>query len=246
MKQVKNNLILSGFTLLTGGICMAMRLWLFSMADGEGLLPSGHIAEILMFVLLACQLAVLLIAGRGLQGISYRRLFPRSLVAAAGCLVGGVGIGIMAVTQYIPGELIELLILLSGLIAAGCLLVLCLCRLSGRRSNGLLHCGVALFLLMRLIDNCRDWGMEPQLQVFLFPALSTVFSLLAAYQHGATDVSAGNGRALVFFNQAALFCTVASLGRENTLLYACIAFWLLTNLCRLQPATGDDAGKEVQ
>lgn len=219
------------FPLFAGIVGFALQFWLFSLTDNKGLLPQNHISGILSFVLLALVLAV---CWFGVQNLAptkdYCELFPASKVASVGGLIGAAGMGFAAFTLSATGFL-RYLIPVCGLLGAGALVMISFCRFEGRQPNSVLHCVITVYLIFRTMGACRIWGAEPQLQVYFFQLIASLFLLLASYYRAALDLQAGNSRMYVFFSQAALFCCFLGVMGEDWLFYLSAGIWMATDYC---------------
>lgn len=217
--------------LLAGIVGFALQIWLFSLEDAKGLLPQGHISEILSFILLALVVAV---CWFGVQNSAptkdYCELFPTSKVAAVGGLIGAAGMGFSAFMLPATGFL-RYLIPVFGLLGAGALVAISYCRFEGRQPNSMLHGAITVYLILRTMGACRIWGAEPQLQVYFFQLMASLFLLLACYYRAALDLQAGNSRMYVFFSQAALFCCCLCVPGGDWLFYLSAGIWMATDYC---------------
>lgn len=223
-------------SLLTGSVGLALRCWLLSSMDNEGLLPRAHIAGILSLILLLITMGIAFWRlQQAAASNAYRQLFPPSRLAAAGTALGGVVMGISAFTVTASG-LLKFLLPVFGILCAGAMLYAAYCRLIGLRPNCLLHGIIALFLVFRILVCCRAWGAEPQLQFYLFPLLGSLCLLLTCYFRAETDAMAGDYRKYLFFGQAALFSCLMCLPGDDWLFYISGAIWLATDYCALPSA----------
>ena len=219
-------------TLFTGIVGFAMQCWLLSLSDNRGLLPKNHIAGILSVILLALTLGIcfLLLRKTQLPG-QYSRQFPKSIVSAICTAFGAIGLGYSGFTHPSVG-LLNILLPVISVISALALLAIAFFRAKGMQPNYLLRCAATVCLMLRTVVCCRGWGTEPQLLLYLFPLLASVFLLLATFFHTELDAGTGNYRRYCFFNQAALFCCCLCLPGEETLFYLSAALWM----------TGDSLG----
>ncbi len=236
MKQKTN--ILPGFTLLAGAAGCAMWLWLLgSGTDSKGLLAEGHPAWTLCLILTALVLAVLALCVRPLVPMSnYARLFPAWPLAGLGCIAAALGIlyaNLRELTQR--QDLLTVLTALCGIGACVCLVLLGLRRWKGQRPHYLLHTAVTVYCMLHLVSQYRLWSSEPQLQVYMFPLLASVFLMLTAYHSCVLDAGKGSRRWFVFCNQAALFFSFLALPGESWPFYLAMVLWTATGLCSLKP-----------
>lgn len=222
--------------LLAGIIGLALQSWLCSSADSRGLLPAFHISSVLSLLLLAATLGCCLFAlSKTAPAASCGTLFPRSRLAAAGIAMGAIGMLISAFFAPAAG-ILKLLTPICGALAGGALLVTAYCRFQGLRPHCLLHSAVAVFLIVRTMACCQNWGSEPQLQSYLFPLLASLFLLIASYYRAELDVLPKNILRYGFFSQAALMCCLSSAAHPQGLFYLSAAIWLAGDFFALPPA----------
>ena len=221
------------FSLLTGLIGLSLQSLLLSAVDKSGLLPVGHFGSIMTYILLAVTLGVcFLTLRRATVSQAYSRQFPRSYIAAAGNAIGAAGLLYCTFTLTAAGVfgiLLRVTSALSGVI----LLVMAFCRIKEQRPHYLLRCVVTVYLMLRAVTCCRLWGSEPQIQLFFFPLLASLFLVLASYYRTELDAKNGDCRRYAFFNQAALFCCCLSIPGESGLFYLLSAIWMAADSCVL-------------
>ena len=225
---------------LGAGILGALlRLWLFTGGiDEKGLIRQDHPANALVFVLTAVVLLGLYLCLRPLTGTpTYKRLFPRSVPAAVGCVVAAPGI---LVTDFYELSLqhdnIATISFILGILAAVCLVLLGLCRLRGVRPKVYLHGCIAVYLMVHLISQYRAWSAEPQLQEYVFQLLASVFLMLSTYHRATLDARSGSRRWYLFFNYGALFFCFLALQNGMQPFYLSMALWAGLCDCSLNPA----------
>jgi len=219
--------------LLAGGIGFILRRWLLSTADAENLLPKNHIAGTLSFLLLALVLGICFLQVRKCSPHAfYTQLFPRSNSAAIGMLLGAIGIGSTVFSLEHVGFL-RILVPVFGILGTLSLGVIAYLRAQGKRPHCLFHCAVILYLIFRTVSLCRSWGAEPQLQLYFFQLLASLFLLMAAYYRAELSIQGGDCRRYAFFNQAALFCCCLSIPGPNSLFYLSAAIWMAFDTCTL-------------
>ena len=224
------------FALFTGVISLALQSWLFSSVDSRGLLPDPHIAGIFScFLLVATLGGCLLVLRKASPTATYAAMFPRSPIAAAGTAIAAIGMLISAFSLPASG-ILGLLTPIFGALAGGALLVTAYCRFQGLRPNCLLHSAVAVFFIIRTMACCQSWGAEPQLQLYLFPLLASLFLLIAAYYRAELDITEKNTLRYVFFSQGALMCCLSSASHSQGLFYLSAALWLAADFFVLPPA----------
>ena len=240
MKKTYQPGLFSWFAIFTGAVGFSLRCWLFSAADANGLLPENHLAGILTFLLLALTLFV---CGMGIKKAvpseDYTNLFPGSRFAVIGTVLGALGMGCSAFTLKTTGLLI-FLVPMFGMMAAAALFVTAPYRLRCIRPHGFLHGTVTLFLIVRTIASCRSWGAEPQLQLYFFEMLASLFLLIASYHRTELDMGIGDYRRYAFFSQAALFCCCLCIPGDGGLFYLSAGLWMVTDYCMLAIPVPDE------
>lgn len=233
MKKSSNPGLFPWFPILAGTLGLALRCWLLSTTDLRGLLPEKHPANALTYILLAITLAVCFLGvRRAAPRAECNRLFPASYIAAAGTVLGAIGMGFYAFALQTDGFL-SYVIPICGVLAAGALLFSVYCRLHGLRLNFVLRGSICVYLLFRTIACCRNWSTEPQLQLYFFELLATVFLLMAGYFRTALDMKTGDCRQYVFFSQAAIFCCCLSLPGRDWLFFLSAGIWMAADYCVL-------------
>lgn len=224
------------FTLSMGGIGLALHSWLFTGGlDEKGLLETGHIAGVLLFVLSAVVLALLFLTIRILRPVRrYCRLFPASVINAIGCALGAATLLYTSIAGFRSGaDIFSRLLLPLGVAAAIALAYIAVCRYQGRMPLFYLSCIPTVYMMLRLVSVCRVWGAEPQLLQFFFPLMASVFLLLTCYQYSALIVQAGSCSVFLFYNQAALFFCCISLNTQWRIFFLGMAAWMAADMCTL-------------
>lgn len=231
-----NKLLL--FTLSTGVLGFFLRLWLYNSIDDRGLLAGNHIAGTLGFILAVLVFAALAFFAFSLSGTrDYSHLFPSSPILFAGNIVVAAGLAINSIIElFADFQGITLVCSLLGLAAAASLVYGALCRHRRQQPSMLFHGIFTVYLMLHAVLLYRHWSIQSQLQAYFFPLMASIFAILAAYHRTALDARMGNRKNYVFFNQAALFCSIISLLSSQWLFYACIALWCSANLGTLRSA----------
>lgn len=238
MKNPLKPAVLPWVTLGLGGVGLALRLWLFAGVDEKGLLPAGHPADALLYVLTAIAAAVLFLSCLPLHPISkYTRLFPASVWGAVGRGIGAIGLLYAAIAELFSNAgVLGIVTCVAGVLAAAAMGYLALCRYQGARPSFLFHGVITLFFMLYAVCRSRLWGAEPELQRFFFQLLACLLLLATAYQHCVLTVRKSSRRWFVLSSQAALFFCCLSLNAEYKLFYLCMAAWLALDLCSLHTA----------
>lgn len=221
----------------TGIVGLLLRFWLFKTGvDAKGLLVTGHIADILVFILTAIVMLVLLLCSLSLGNTpSYTQMFPPSKIAFFGNLAAAAGILISAILELSRDfRSLTLFSLIAGLAAAASLVYLAFSRQKKQQPSMLFHCIFTFHLTLHVLAQYPVWSTQVQLQNYFFTLMASVFTLLAAYHRTAIDARSGNRRWYVFTNQAALFFCILCVRGESWLFYLSIAIWNGTNYCSLR------------
>ena len=231
MKQFPKSEIFSLFSVIAGLVGFALQSWLYSTVDNRGLLPKNHISAIICLLLFAAVAVVHYFRLRTAKPEGeYEQLFPKSPVAAVGCFVAAVGIGISVLNPVATGTL-QFPVQICGLLSVAALGFSGYCRLQGKRPNFLLYAVIAVFLLFRVLAFCQKWSAEVQVQNYFFPLLGSLGLLLATYYRAALGADLKNCRHFLFFRQLALFCCLVSMAGGDRLFYLAGALWMATDYC---------------
>lgn len=226
-----------------GIIGFFLQLWLFSTGlDEKGLLRTDHPAGALVFILTGITLLGIFFCLRPLSGIgAYRRIFPKSTIAALGCWVAALGLVITDISELaLAPDGVSLASGLLGIAAAACLALLGWCRWVGARPNSLLHCVVTVYLMIHLVSQYRLWSAESQLHVYFFQLLASVFLMLSAYHQTTLAAGDGSRKQFLFFQFGGLFfCCLAVFGNAS-LFYMTMAIWAGTVDCSMKPLQPKD------
>lgn len=232
MKLSVNPKQLPLLTLGAGGLCFVLRLWYFSSRDEKGLLASGHFANTLCYLIFAAALALIVLCARKLPDSGrYQRLFPASLFPAIGCAAGALGIVYTCITEVTTHAKLAGIGLVIGVAAAVCLVLIGLSRFKGQRPSVYLFAVLALYLIIHVLIQVRDWNKESQQSVIFFPLLASLFLLVCTYFHANLVLKQEGIRSFVFFQNAALLLCCISLKGSCTIFYLGMAIWLGCDLC---------------
>ena len=227
-------------SIFAGLVALALQSLLFSCADKNGLLPAGHFAGVVPFVLLAVALGICAAGAANFpKANAYETLFPVSVPAAIGLVLATAGMGVSAFTVTAKG-LLGLAVPVLGVCAAASLSICAYCRAKGIRPHCLLWGIVAVYLIFRTLVCCQGWGAQPQLQLYFFPMLACLFLLITGYYRAELGVKPDSCRQYVFFSQAALFCCLPALAGADRLFYLSAALWLATDLCAYTERTEEE------
>jgi hypothetical protein len=227
------------FTIFTGALGYAARYWLLSLTDeSTGLLPKNHFCGIATVILFAVTVLVSFLAVRNAPRVKdYEKLFPPSLIAAVGGMVGALGLGVSAFAVKGIGVLAYGLPIF-GILSTVALVYAAWCRFTGHKLTGLIYGVVVVFFMLRLVAWCRVWGTEPQLHNYLFELLASLFLLMAAYYRAKMPNSTAHYRRYAFFSQMALFCCMLCLTDGEWMFYLSAGIWMASDFCALPAYTG--------
>ena len=230
MKHPFRSHILPFFTVGAGGLGFALRLWLFSAYDEKGLLPAKHPAGTLLFLLSAVVLGILFLATRKLESrsIDKKALCPINTVA---CLLAGIGLMVSTVSSLDSTfEKLELVALVLNLAGALTMFLMAFFEFRGKKLVYWQPAVLTIVLMVNAIALCRVWGKEPQVQVYFFPMLASVFLMLTAYQKTALLLNKAKRSLLAFFSQsAAFFCCLSFVGQYK-IFYCGLFLWAVRQI----------------
>lgn len=230
--------ILPVITLGAGALGLYLQTWLYATGvDKSGLLRNDHPANILLLILTAAVMAVMIFYLHGVRDIpAYRYLFPQSLPAAIGCMVAAAGVVVTVIMELVQSpDTISLISCVLGFLTAASLISTGICRQKRKRPNYYLHFAITAYLMIHVVSQYRTWSSEPQLQMYVFQLLASVFLMLCCYYRTLLDTGVNNRRRYVFFNYCALFFCCLSLVSRQWLFYASMAVWMASEQCSLAP-----------
>lgn len=238
MKNILKPAKLPWVALAAGGIGLLLRLWLFSTADGNGLLPVWHISEILLWLLTVGVMALLLYGTKDLtEAAKYRFNFPASIPGGMGAWLAALGIGGTSLIELLTStDTMTTVTAVLGLVTTLVLFFIGNCRKNGRHPSTLFHTAICVFMMTRLINQYRHWSSDPQLQDYCFQILAIVCLMLCCYHRALFDANIGKRRPYAFFNLAAVyFCCLSLPGWEHTAFFLGCGVWMFTDSCNLTP-----------
>lgn len=217
------------FTLAAGITGLLLQVWLFATGlDENGLLISGHPGAILSWALAFAGTVILFISTRGLGAPQQPRQPKRPVPGCIGSLAAAVGIGAAALPATAAGgDGFSLISGFLGIAAAVCLCLTGLCHLRKTLPPFWLYYVVVLYFLFHLVSQYRQWSWIPQLSIYGFPLLSSVFLMLACYHRCALDSSLGNWGSYLFFSQTAALLSCLAIPGRSSLFYPAMALWML-------------------
>ena len=225
MKHPFHSSILPYFTMGAGGLGLTFRLWLYSAADKNGLLPAGHFANAGLYILTALTLLVLFLATRELQPRHISKRFYRASRCCA-YAAGGLGLILTSVLKLFPSNArLASIAIIASLIGGILMLLLAGLAVLHKKPPYWVYGILTVVFMLNTIAQCQAWGAEPQLQEYFFPLLASVFLILSGYQKTALAAKQGNPRKLALFSQCALFFCCLSLNSSLWPLYLGLMFW---------------------
>jgi hypothetical protein len=230
MKHPFSTKILPYFTLIAGVTGFRLRALLFSAMDEKHLLPANHPADSCLFLLTAIVLGVLFLSTRKLtvRPISHKRLRSFELFAAFCYALGGLGLIAAGLAGY--STKLALPATLASLAGGLDLIVMAFLKLLGKKLPYGLPAVLTVVLMLSTVAQCQSWGTIPQLSVYFFPMMASIFLILTAYQKTAVTAGSGNPTHLAFFSQGALFFCFIALSTEQWPLYLGMLFWAAAQL----------------
>ena len=250
MKKLVNPIHLPLWTLLAGGVGLLLRVWLMTGGmDEKGFIRTGHVAGILLFLLVIGAMVALVFLTKDLmEAGKYEFNFPVSEVSCYGAFVAAAGIGISSfVDIFLAMDALEVICALAGMATAGLLVLTGIFRRKGTPPSLLTHIGICVYLMLRLVCYYRHWNADPQILDYCFQLVATACLMLTTYQRATFDAREGQRRPYAFLNLTTIFFSCISLvGWSNILFFLSVIVWQITDLCSLIPLKLDDIsfGKE--
>lgn len=238
MKITAKRNILPFLTLGAGALGLGLRTWLYATGvDASGLLRTDHPANHLVFILTAVVLLALWLVCRQIKDIpAYKYLFPRSVPAAAGCMVAAAGVLLVVFSELVQKQdAVTIVSCILGVMSAASLVITGICRQKRMRPRYYLHFAITAYLTIHVVSQYRIWSSETQLQNYFFQLLASVFLMLCSYYRTLLDTNADKRRRYVFFNYGALFFCCMSITGKNWLFYCSMAIWMASEQCSLRP-----------
>ena len=231
MKKVITEKILCPASIIAGLLGLLLRLWLFATGvDERGLLVGSHPGNIMVFVLVALMLSALLWCVFKCPK-QLRKPLPASRTAYIGCMAAAAGILLADILELTNAQdLVTVVSSAIGILAAISFFYMGIRRRDGHRSSMVAFTLIIVYFMSHLILQYRLWSAQPQLQLYVFPLLASVFLMLFAYHRAGLDVNGKGFRQYIFFNQATLFFCCLSLNTDTWLFYLAMAVWAATDL----------------
>ena len=136
-----------------GGLGLSLRALLYlTGTDEKGLLVPNHFCAIVLCLLSVAVLVGLFLLTRSLTGpAEYAEAFPSSGPGALGALAMAIGAAASSVTGFTGADTLMLLRSLFGIAAAGSMVYITYCRITGRKPLFLFHGILCVFFALDLI-----------------------------------------------------------------------------------------------
>lgn len=224
------NKLISKFTfpwvpLIAGAFGFFLSRKLYTKAT---LLKNNHPAGILLLVLSVAVLTFLAFAIWKLpKTAQYDTVYPKSVSRGIGRCIGAIGIAYTCIVRLSQQDVLSVLVLIFGIIAAFCLLFSGTQRIVGIHPHWLLYTGITVYFMVLGLAQCRNWGVQTQVLRYLFCLLGSMFLILASYHHTMLAYNGKNLRSLLFCQGAALFFCLVAFPAEYNFFYLTSALWML-------------------
>lgn len=230
MKHPFRSSILPYFTMGAGGLGLALRLWLFSKMDENALLPVGHVADSALYILAALTLGILFLATRELKPQRISRQFVR-ISGTCAYFIGGLSLILTAFLKLpVSNARLAWLAVAASAVGGLAMLFMAALKFARKRLPYWLPAILTVVLMLDTVTQCQIWGAVPQLQIYFFPLLASIFLVLSAYYKTVFAAKQTGARKLAFFSQGALFFCCLSLNASQWPLYLGMMFWAAVQL----------------
>lgn len=238
MRRILRPKYLPLVAVIAGTLATAMRIWTIGDGpDANMLYARQPVAWNLLWALTVLVFVFSLLCLRRLKTPGqYGDNFPASPISAAGSGLAAVGIAstVPALLQ-VKGNAFSTVTGLLGVVAAAAMAYVAYCRFKGIKPNFLAHFSMCIFMILRIFSACRIWSNKPQLGVFVFPFLSMVCVMLAAFQLACFDADMGKRRSCLLWSLMGVYLSLAALpGSGDMIFFGGMALWLVTNLPSLR------------
>lgn len=222
--------LLPFFTMGAGGLGLALRLWLFSAADDRGLFPPAHPANCSIYILTALTLGILFLATKNPAPRRVNRQYLR-ISSTCAYAIGGLGL-ILTAFWTLSGSNAKLawIAVAASVIGGLAMFFMAALKFARKQLPYWLPAILTVVLMLDTVAQCQVWGSVPQLQVYFFPLLASIFLVLTAYHKTVFAARKNNARLLAFFSQGALFFCCLSLNTSQWPLYFGMLFWATVQL----------------
>lgn len=229
---------LPSVVLILGIIAAGLRMWTIGGGpDAAGLYPRQSVAWNLLWLLTVLTLGVCVVCLRCLRTPGeYRENYPASPISAFGAGLAAVAAALTVPVLFAEKDNTFAVIAgCVGVLAAVGMAYVAYCRFKGVKPSFAAHFAMCLYMAMRMFNCCRSWSNEPQLGVFVFPLVTMICAMLAAFQLACMDAGIGKRRTCAVWCLMGMYCAMATLpSGEDVWFNGCVALWLLTNLPSLR------------
>ena len=223
-------------TLGAGLLGAGLHFWENTLgSDGRGLLPAGHPAFVLLYILCALVLGGLFLVLRDVKPAAGADDLPSGPLSIIGYGAGAAGMLATAIVVLLGhNTTISLLAGFLGVFGAGALGLLAYFRFRNKTPHYIFHSAATLGILLFLVFRFQSWNTQPQVNLYFTQLMALVTLMLCFYHRATLDAGEGNRMLFAFFDLAALFfCCTAAVG-EFWFFYGGMAVWCFTNLCSLE------------
>lgn len=201
--------------------------------DQKGLLMTSRLELVLLWALtgLVAVTVLFFLPRLGARG-TYEMNFPRCVTSGVLILTAGVLMGFSGFNGLVPGRLP----IIPGLtFAAAVLLVLVgVCRMTGRKPGYWLELLICLFFCANLLLSYRSWNARPNVQQFAFQLLTQVWVMIFTLHRARCAGGMMDRRRLVFSGFLGLYCSfVALAGAGDPAFFGAAGLYCAGGMCEL-------------
>lgn len=212
------------YTLAAGIIGFVFRLLWFKAADERGLLPAGHPAQPVLWVLLGLSVLGLAIYFVFIPKRDFRSIcsLPIRGIGYVFAALGCGGMLLMGVSSGVENLVVLLLCIsfaFSGIFA-----------LLRKKAPLAIPALTSLLLIVMSFLQYRGHVSQTQLQEYLFPSLAFLFLTLYGVQTLMLDIPQRNFKTAFVCNQMALLCSLVCLSTSLWPFFLGISLWLIGEL----------------
>ena len=238
MKNTEKQTPLLLVSLLSGVVGCILHLLLRLLgADEHGFIQTDHPIAISLFLLIVVAMAGLAVALRSTKGTpSYIHIFPTDLLGAIGHFIAAGGVlltGILTVSSQT--DLITVLGVISGVLAAASFVYMGLCRMEKLPYNLNLYILTVPFFILNLVSQYRFWSNEPQVTRYVFVLICNIFLMFTSYYRACLFAGKNVRRVYAFFHCSCIaLCGICSVG-ANRMFYLFMLLWLFLDWFSLNP-----------
>lgn len=236
MKKRFHKLIL--ITLLLGIAGAAAQFWLLRTGlDEKGLFMLPHPAVFIgLGIALAAVIWMFLNTRNILPMSDYTETFPASRLAAFATIVYALGLLVSSVSFWMGSTaFLFRFCCITGIVAAAALIYTALQRLQRPQYSSLTMVIVTVHWMLRLVCRYQMWMTQPQVQWYLYPLLLHVCLMLTFFYRAFPKQRSPHLRRYIRFCLTSLLLScLAFPGSQDSLLYLCVAVYLLAELYTLR------------